>query len=325
MQYQSAIDLKNALLGDPGSAVIASSAGLPTAARAATESARIATRPRFPFAIGVIGKDNTFKLAVRIQQAHPGIEQALEHVRKRARGECDVRVIGRVVKQVPWHRRRNRPLRIGGSIAHYSITAGTLGCFVTDRASGDPVILSNNHVLADENNGARGDAILQPGPADGGRRPGDKIGTLDRFVRLRRRDNEIDAATAEIQDGMEFYYSYLETLGDISGVRTSPLEEDEIVYKVGRTTGVTRGRVDAFDVDELIVGYDVGNIEFNGQIQIRPDGNEPFSLGGDSGSLVVDRYRRAVGLLFAGNDVDATFVNPISTVLDTLRVDLMYE
>jgi hypothetical protein len=51
----------------------------------------------------------------------------------------------------------------GTSVGHYRITAGTFGCLV--RRGGDVFILSNNHVLADVNDGQEGDAILQPGPA----------------------------------------------------------------------------------------------------------------------------------------------------------------
>src|SRR3989304_4541972 len=47
-----------------------------------------------------------------------------------ARGEVDVRYVGRVVKRaLPWHRQRNRPLRIGGPIGHYRDTAGAPGGF----------------------------------------------------------------------------------------------------------------------------------------------------------------------------------------------------
>ena len=56
------------------------------------------------------------------------------------------------------------PVPCGVSIGHYNITAGTLGCLV--EASGTVCILSNNHVLADTNNGVVGDDILQPGPCD---------------------------------------------------------------------------------------------------------------------------------------------------------------
>ncbi len=42
-------------------------------------------------------------------------------------------------------------------------------------------MLSNNHVLANSNDATAGDAILQPGPADGGRLGPDTIAVLERF------------------------------------------------------------------------------------------------------------------------------------------------
>ncbi|MBZ0301148.1 MAG: hypothetical protein K8J31_15480, partial [Anaerolineae bacterium] len=83
-------------------------------------------------------------------------------------------------------RDRFRPtIPSGVSIGHFKITAGTLGTIVTDRTTGAKLILSNNHVLANSNEGLVGDAILQPGPTDGGQNPGDKVATLERFVRIR--------------------------------------------------------------------------------------------------------------------------------------------
>ncbi|HLV35475.1 MAG TPA: hypothetical protein VKY59_10195 [Spirillospora sp.] len=83
-------------------------------------------------------------------------------------------------------RDRFRPtIPSGVSIGHFKITAGTLGAIVTDRNTGQKLILSNNHVLANSNDAMQGDAILQPGPTDGGQNPGDRVATLERFVRLR--------------------------------------------------------------------------------------------------------------------------------------------
>ena len=59
-----------------------------------------------------------------------------------------------------------RPAPGGVSIGHINITAGTLGCLVLK--GGELFILSNNHVLADSNQGKKGDAIIQPGKHDGG-------------------------------------------------------------------------------------------------------------------------------------------------------------
>jgi len=88
---------------------------------------------------------------------------------------------------------RFRPVIPGGvSIGHYKITAGTLGVMVKDRVTGASLILSNNHVLANSNDAAPGDSILQPAPMDGGMQPGDVVAKLERFVRLRYTDETVE-------------------------------------------------------------------------------------------------------------------------------------
>ena len=62
---------------------------------------------------------------------------------------------------------RWRPAPGGVSIGHYKITAGTFGSIVRDRETGNRLILSNNHVIANSNDADAGDEILQPGPIDG--------------------------------------------------------------------------------------------------------------------------------------------------------------
>lgn len=73
----------------------------------------------------------------------------------------------------------------GVSSGHFNITAGTLGAIVKDRLTGERLLLSNNHVFANSNDAQVGDAILQPGPADGGLNPGDMVARLERFIPLR--------------------------------------------------------------------------------------------------------------------------------------------
>lgn len=325
MKLQSVRALKAKLLSANLAKSFVTESALPAAATV-TATAVATERPVAPIALGITGRKGSFRLAVRVQELYAGTEAVIEEIRKESRGEIDLRMVGRVVKQQPWHRRRNRPLQIGGSIGHVNVTAGTLGAFVT-RDNDDPddaFILSNNHVLADENNATRGDRIIQPGGHDGGGPNRDTVARLERFVPLKKRSNTMDAAIASIEEGLEYYYSFLDGVGNIRGVRDEPLDEGEIVYKVGRTTGTTRGRVSAIELDDLSVEYEIGEIVFNSQIEIEPAARRPFSLGGDSGSLIVDAQRYAVGLLFAGNDVDSTYANPIQRVLDTLGVKLLH-
>lgn len=96
----------------------------------------------------------------------------------------DVVEVGRLVA-FDNPRDRFRPTIPGGvSIGHYKVTAGTIGAMVFDRDTGEPLLLSNNHVLANSNDALIGDVILQPGPTDHGVRPDDTVAQLYRFETL---------------------------------------------------------------------------------------------------------------------------------------------
>lgn len=326
MRLESARELKASLKGELRERFVTRQ-GMPRAAQV-VPTALPPRRPRAPLALGITARGSDgYLVALRVRELTPGIQALAEHVRRRTRGDVDVRLVGRIVKQVVWHRRRNRGLRIGGSVGHVSVTAGTLGCFVRPRGTdGEEHILSNNHVLADENRARTGDRILQPGAADGGRAPRDVVGALERTVPLRRwAANITDAATAELTEGLSYYYNWIEGRGELRGVRADPAAIGERVYKVGRTTGLTEGRVSAVEMDDVLVTYDMGDLIFDNQIEIEPASLwQPFSLGGDSGSLIVDGRGRALALLFAGNDADTTYANPIGDVLEALKVDLVF-
>jgi hypothetical protein len=300
----------------------------------AAQPIETAAGPHRTIALGIApgGGRHDYRLAVRIQRR--ALEQGapVSRIHALARGEVDVRYVGRVVKRAtPWYQRRNRPLRIGGSIGHYRVTAGTLGAFARARGSGETLILSNNHVLADEDRGRKGDAILQPGAYDHGRRPADVVGALLRALRLKRRGaNRLDCALASVEDPIRTDPHLLRGLGSLAGVGPPLAAERAPAAKVGRTTGVTHGRVTAFELDGLMIGYDVGTLRFDDQIEIEGAGAGPFSDGGDSGSLIVDADLHAIGLLFAGSDQGGangqglTYANSIGAVLAALKVELLY-
>jgi hypothetical protein len=272
-----------------------------------------------------------YRLAVRVQRRGLENTQQVDTIRRKAKGEVDLRYVGHVVKQAtPWEQTRKRPLLIGLSVGHYKITAGTLGAFVRLRKGGALRLLSNNHVLADEDRGKKGDAILQPGAYDGGRNPGDRIGTLDAAVKLKKTGvNVVDCALAALAPKVTFRAATLTGVGTLSAAAAPPVEEIDLVEKLGRTTGHTRGRITAFELDNLVVGYDQGNLRFDGQIEIEGASTEPFSQGGDSGSLIFTSLgREAAALLFAGSDQGGsngkglTFANPIAAVFRQLKVEL---
>jgi hypothetical protein len=320
MRLESVRSLKEDILEGAWSRRVMTKSGLPREA-AIVGSALPALPPPPPIALGIEGKSPHYRLAIRLQEVSPGLQQTLDEILRRAKGEASIRVIGRLSKQQ--FGARNRPLLLGSSIGHPRVAAGTLGCFVT-RHGFDRYILSNNHVLANENRERIGDEILQPAPADRGLSPVDCVAALSGFTPLSHvGKNLVDAAVALVREDIEADLLTLTGLGTLQGPRASSVEGGEIVFKVGRTTGLTRGRVSAFEMDDIWIRYDTGTLGFDGQIEIEPLDSTPFSLGGDSGALIVDEACRAVGLLFAGNDVDVTYANPIDPVLRALGVRLL--
>ena len=293
-------------------------------------------KPLPSLALGVTRKrGKQYHLAVRCQRPELMDSAEVAQIRKRAKNEVDILFIGRLRKRLAprWNQKTVRPLQIGLSCGHYNITAGTLGCFV--RPSGEKerlMILSNNHVLADEDNAAAGDAILQPGHFDGGKNPTDLVARFTKAIKLTQSAaNYVDAALANVEKRIEVNLRTIKGLGKIAGVGTDFLDVGTEVAKLGRTSGLTLGRVTAFELDNVVVRYDHADLRFDNQIEIEGAGKKSFSEGGDSGSLVVERDTRlAVGLLFAGGDVGGsngkglTYANPIHAVLDALGIELAY-
>jgi hypothetical protein len=177
-------------------------------------------------------------------------------------------------------------------------------------------VLSANHIFANTNRAFLDDPVLQPGRFDGGGAPQDEIATLFDFepIEFGGVENVIDAAIAvttleEVDNA---------TPSDGYGVpswRTARPRPGMPVMKYGRTTGLTKGRIEAIDAT-VSVDYGVGVARFVRQILVTGEG---FAAGGDSGAaVVVDRGRGArkpVGLLFAGS----------STVAVANRIDLVLE
>jgi hypothetical protein len=99
--------------------------------------------------------------------------------------KTDVIEIGKVRAQLGTRDRYRPVIPAGVTIGHYKVTAGTLGAIVYDRTTGEPLILSNNHVLANSNDALIGDPILQPALVDRGQNPSDVVARLERFKALR--------------------------------------------------------------------------------------------------------------------------------------------
>ena len=247
-----------------------------------------------------------------------------------------------------------RPAPGGVSIGHYAITAGTLGGIVKD-IFGNRVILSNNHVLANSNNGNKGDDILQPGPHDlnGGNGGNGNLcpwanayaGFGNFCAQVLGRKHRVKAYVPQQED---YVIAHLEDFVGIIFDETTPnlvdaaiarpisddVVLDEIleigvptgmkqavlgmeVRKSGRTSGVNHGTVQGID-GVVKVSYSSGYLAlFEDQII-----TTFMAEGGDSGSWLMDENSLNVtGLLFAGSDT-ISIHNHIGNVFSELGLTL---
>jgi len=247
---------------------------------------------------------------------------------------------------------KHRPAMPGISAGHYKISAGTFGALVYDKKTGEPLLLSNNHVFANSSNGRDGrakvgDPIYQPGPHDGGTKA-DIIATLYNFVpvtletavsscrvaaaveaalnhvvkwfrksyevRLFKRASGVNLVDAATAKPVNKNW----VIADIAGIGVpkgmAEAKVGDKVRKSGRTSGLNSGSVKVVQATIKVGMGDAGDATFSDQIV-----TTHIAQPGDSGSLVVNEKGEAVGLLSAGSDSVSIF-GRMKNVCDALSV-----
>ncbi len=213
---------------------------------------------------------------------------------------------------------RNEPMRGGISISdEYHHTYGTLGGLVSDRATGDLMILSNWHVLAADWGARAGQRIYQPGRLDGGS-GSDVIATLTRDAM----SVNLDAAVAALTGARRLVNDQF-GLGAVRGVSQPRLGMQ--VVKSGRRTGITYGRVTGVEGTALISYGRLDRI-IRQIVTIDPRSNHEEASGpGDSGAIWSDTATmHAIGLHFAGsNSPERALALDLQSALNALNVNLV--
>ena len=252
---------------------------------------------------------------------------------------------------------------ISGANTNLTGQSGTIGYFCTRKSKlprrKEIHLLSNSHVFADlqKTNIDEGDLIMQPSPGEpANARP---IASLVNFSPLKfggdiKEPNHVDAAIAKLWVTQQ-HKPLIPLIGAITGyVPKKEIRIGEPVRKFGRTTGYTEGSIFSIELD-IRIRYDrTGQSAFfQNQFLIEPTLPKfmKFVAKGDSGSLVVDAEQHAIGLIFGGmaelpgslkgaQNVEPNTVvnpvppdlkriesygvaNPISEVLDRLKIDLV--
>lgn len=309
MRLTSARELKRSITADPQWTRSRSEGG---------------TRMAVGVAVGTATDD--YRIAIRARTEEDVDQKLLEKIRSKAGNEIDLQYTGPLEITPVEAPVQTRRLELGASTGHYRSSAGTIGFFARRIADGTLGIVSNNHVLAAQDEGLDNDDVLHPGPADSGRSPNDVVARLvGDYPRLHAENQTVDCAFARLVRGATcdpLAVSAKEALRTTLAV--PEIEMD--VEKIGRTTGRTRGRITAIDLDFFDVNYSFGLQSFYGQIEIESVDATPFCRPGDSGSLIFTRDCEPVGLLFLGTRAGGRFnsgrgyANPIDEVFRALGV-----
>lgn len=224
------------------------------------------------------------------------------------------------------HQVRNMHFGVSGGnindITKRFCCSGTLGSLVTNGTN--QYVLSNNHILARQDQAAPGEDISQPGLVDNGCQVPPIVADFTAAVAL---GNNVDAAVAQVRAGAMDATGFIEDIGTISSVVKTPAV-GLAVAKSGRTTGFTTGTLASINTT-VNVQYQKSCgqgkkyvLSYTNQV-VATAGSGSFSGGGDSGSLIVsnDACHQPVALLFAGNSTQ-TIGNPIGEVLTKLSAAL---
>jgi endonuclease G len=224
------------------------------------------------------GGKETGRLAVRIhvqEKVDPKLLTRRETFPRRI-GDIPVDVIHaryeRAFTPGTRERRSHRdPVQPGISVGHPDVSAGTLGILVKDPVSGAEGVLSAAHVLSPPGAGP-GDAILQPGPADGGADPDDAFATLGRTDLL------TDSAVAWLNGNRGKSREIFGADGPVVPTGTRLPLLGDVLAKSGRSTGITLGRVDGMPGP-------YGGIGYSFRLVPAPGTKGQLVLDGDSGSV----------------------------------------
>lgn len=198
--------------------------------------------------------------------------------------------------------------------------SGTLGSLVA--VGNTKYVLSNNHVLARQDQASPGEDISQPGLIDNGCQVPRIVADFTIAPHL---GTNVDCAVAALRSGTMNTSGFIEGLNGTGGVPSSSIATPSVgmaVQKSGRTTGHTTGTIGSTNTS-VKVQYQIQcgkgkkyTISYTNQVLIN---GSSFSAGGDSGSLILTNTSCAhpVALLFAGSS-STTIGNPISDVLNAL-------
>jgi len=222
------------------------------------------------------------------------------------------------------------PIRPGISIGNRAFgTSGTLGCFVRDRHSGSPCLLSNWHVAYGARRATTGDPVVQPAL------PHRRTGTPRTVATLLDTlffSHNLDAAIARLAEGVDIAP---ESFGN--GMVIAAVGEPQVGMRLVRAGDAAeppnRAMVDGINGRYKLNyrPYGLRDPVWLSGFHLVPDPEAPvpeISTKGDSGSIWVDPEGQGIGLNFGGEDglgptAEYALAHPLNVVFTLLDIELL--
>lgn len=236
------------------------------------------------------------------------------------------------LEEIPFHADIEEPIKlddtkydplIGGSMISHGTSAGTLGCLVEKKGENTIYALTNQHVVDKE-----GQEIFHPQKSSSVccTCECNVKGLIGKCEKIGKEGSNIDAAIINLKGGIKFK-NEIADVGAVEGERIY-LSSDELlnlpVKKRGIRTLLTTGVIEVVDLNITVAGKSYTN-----QLQIRETDSGNFANRGDSGSVLLDKENRVVGLIFAISYMQGAttnfkgICNPIRSVLEEMGVELI--
>jgi hypothetical protein len=147
-----------------------------------------------------------------------------------------------------------------------------------------------------------------------------EIGKIERAVR----NSEIDVALIVPDPNINFNMK-IENIGDIRlsrEINDQDVESKRGVKMYGGFSGQSDGYIAGINRKAKIKYPDGKYWELSNLILIKSNNKNPFSMGGDSGSLIVDEFDYAIGVLVAGDEAKLSFAIPFNVIEKQLNIKI---
>lgn len=117
--------------------------------------------------------------------------------------------------------------------------------------------------------------------------------------------------------------NFIEGVGEIKGDRALNEGDVNVLVKMkGSMSGNRQGYIAEMGKYAKITYPDGIERELYNLVSIKTNDGQPFSIGGDSGSLVVDEFGYALAMIVAGNEQGITLAIPFSEIKNQMNIEI---